>query len=154
MAFETFCKPVRIQNDPVPWGYNRYGVKVVDKIVTLSQDEHVRLDQEHLSTLYHQLGDASAEDVVCRAIEELAVRLSVCERLWRARDMRDLRKSARSLVAIAEQIGMVALAGVAQDVTDTIDNEDAVATGATLFRLIRVGERSLTAIWDQREFSL
>ncbi|MDP5217558.1 hypothetical protein Q5Y75_10040 [Ruegeria sp. 2205SS24-7] len=127
---------------------------VVDKIVTLIQDESVRLNSGQLAALYRDLGDSSAEDVVCRAVEELAVRLSVCERLWRSKDWNDLRKSARSLVAIAEQVGMVALARVAADVTDTIDNEDPVATGATLYRLIRVGERSLTAIWDQRDLTV
>ncbi|MFA3917266.1 hypothetical protein [Ruegeria hyattellae] len=126
-------------------------MRVVDKIVALVQDESVRLDPGQVAALYRELGDSSAEDVVCRTVEELAVRLSVCERLWRNKDWCDLRKSARSLVAIAEQVGMVALARVAADVTDTIDNEDPVATGATLYRLIRVGERSLTAIWDQRD---
>jgi len=107
-----------------------------------------------LGQLYRQLGDAGAEDVICRAIEELAVRLSHCERLWREQDWLGLRKSARSLIAISDQIGMSALARVAQDVTDTIDAVDHVATSATLFRLIRVGERSLTAVWDLQDLSV
>ncbi len=127
---------------------------MVNKIFTLNQNESVRLDSERLGALYNQLGDAGAEDVVCRAIEELAVRLSHCERLWRQREWRDLRKSARSLIAISEQIGMSALASAAKEVTITIDNEDHVATAATLFRLIRVGERSLTAVWDLQDLSI
>ena len=135
-------------------GVRNIGVTVVNKIITLMQTESVRLDPERLGTLYRQLGDTGAEDVVCRAIEELAVRLSHCERLWRQQDWPDLRKSARSLIAISEQIGMTALASVARDVTETIDNQDPVATGATLYRLIRVGERSLTAVWDLQDLSV
>nr|WP_157021866.1 hypothetical protein [Zongyanglinia huanghaiensis] len=100
------------------------------------------------------MGEVGAEDVICRAIEELAVRLSHCERLWRQNDMPNLRKSARSLIAIADQIGMSAMAGIARDVTCVIDDEDHAATAATLFRLLRVGERSLTAVWDQQDLSV
>ncbi|AAV96937.1 hypothetical protein SPO3716 [Ruegeria pomeroyi DSS-3] len=127
---------------------------MVVEVITLVQSESVRLDPDRLGGLYRQLGDAGAEDVVCRAIEELAVRLTNCERLWRARDWTALRKCARSLIAISEQIGMVALARVARQVTDAIDNGDYVATSAVLYRLIRVGEKSLTEVWDQQDLSI
>nr|WP_174822684.1 hypothetical protein [Ruegeria lacuscaerulensis] len=112
------------------------------------------MDQDRLNGLYRQLGDKNALDVLCRTVEELAVRLSNCERFWRQRDWTGLRKCSRSLVAISEQIGMVALARVAGDVARTVDAGDAVATGATLSRLIRVGEKSLTVIWDQQDLSV
>lgn len=127
---------------------------VVATLLALLQDESVRLDSDRLGELYHQLGERSAQDVVCRAIEELAVRLSHCERLWRKGDRAQLRKSARSLVAISEQIGMSALARVARDVTQAIDADDPPAVGATVFRLLRVGERSLTAVWDLQDMSV
>ncbi|MGR3621991.1 hypothetical protein [Pseudophaeobacter sp.] len=118
------------------------------------QTENVRLDPDKLGELYAQLGEAGAEDVVCRAIEELAVRLTHCERLWRQDDMVALRKNARSLIAISEQIGMTAMAAIARDVTQAVDSEDAPAIAAILFRLLRVGERSLTAVWDQQDLTV
>lgn len=127
---------------------------MVAEIYDLIQSETVRLDPDRVGGLYRQLGDTGAEDVVCRAIEELAVRLAHCERLWRDRNLDELRKSARSLIAISEQIGMTALAQVAGDVTRTIDAGDPVALGATLFRLVRIGERSLTAVWDLQDLSV
>ena len=129
-------------------------VNVVENILRLEHKETVRLDPDRLSGLYRQLGDKNALDVLCRTVEELAVRLSNCERHWRQRDWQALRKCSKSLVAIADQIGMTALARVAGDVTGTVDAGDAVAAGATLGRLIRVGERSLTAIWDQQDLSV
>ncbi len=127
---------------------------MVDKIITLEHKESVRVDPDRLSGLYRQLGDKNALDVLCRTVEELAVRLSNCERFWRQRDWAGLRKCAKSLVAISEQIGLMALARVAGDVAHSVDAGDVVATGATLGRLIRVGERSLTAIWDQQDLSV
>ena len=126
----------------------------MDQIITLAQNETVRLDPDRLGELYAQLGEAGAEDVVCRAMEELAVRLSHTERLYRQNEMMDLRKSARSLVAISEQIGMHSVARVARDVTYCIDDDDRVALAATLSRLLRIGERSLTAIWDMQDLTI
>ncbi|MCV6586720.1 MAG: hypothetical protein OIF47_14405 [Marinibacterium sp.] len=104
--------------------------------------------------LYRQLGESAAEDVICRAIEELAVRLSQCQEMYVSADFGPLRKNARTLIAIAEQVGMAALARVARDVTLTIDAGDRVALAATLSRLIRIGERSLTAVWDLQDLSV
>ncbi|QBF29907.1 hypothetical protein CFI11_01565 [Thalassococcus sp. S3] len=129
-------------------------MSVVNGITTLMQSEAVRLDPDRLGALYRQLGEANAEDVVCRAVEELAVRMTHCERLWRQEEWSQLRKSARSLIAIAEQVGMPLLSRVAKDVTQSIDGGDRVATAATLARLMRVGERSVTAVWDLQDLSI
>jgi len=129
-------------------------VIVVAMVFTLVQNETVRLDPDRLGSLYRQLGEAGAEDVVCRAIEELAVRFAHCERLWRQKDHKGLRKCTRSLIAISDQIGMTTLARVADDVTQAIDTGNGAAVGATLFRLLRIGERSLTAVWDLQDLSI
>ncbi|WP_119839458.1 hypothetical protein [Pseudooceanicola algae] len=120
----------------------------MEHVLVLVQQEAVRLDPDRLEALYFQLGEAGAEDVLCRAMEEIALRLGHTERLFRQGRRAEMRKSSRSLVAMAEQIGMNALARVAQDVTQCIDDDDFVALAATLARLLRVGEQSLTAVWD------
>jgi hypothetical protein len=66
----------------------------------------------------------------------------------------DLRKSARSIAAIADQIGMQTLARVARDVTACVDTGDRTGLAATLARLMRIGERSLTAVWDLKDLSV
>jgi hypothetical protein len=120
----------------------------------LKQDEMVRLNANRLDELYAQLGESGAEDVVCRALEELAVRLSHTERCHREQQLADMRKSARSLVAISEQIGMQMLSRVAADVTHCVDACDPVATAATLSRLLRIGERSLSEVWEMQDLSI
>jgi len=65
-----------------------------------------------------------------------------------------LRKASRSLVAIAEQIGMTVMARVARDVADCAKSQDPVPLAATLARLMRTGEESLTAIWDLQDVTI
>lgn len=109
------------------------------------------LDNDRLNDLYSQLGQHAAEDVVCRALEEMAARLSHIEKSYREGDWDDLRKNARGLGAIADQLGIVALAKVARDVKTCVEVGDPVAIAATIARLMRVGEVSLTEVWDMQE---
>ena len=110
----------------------------------------VEANKLSLHGLWNDIGDVGAEEVVCRAMEELAVRLSLIERLYRQDRHGEMRKSARSLTGIAEQIGMNTLSRVAGDVIICIDTCDEVAMAATLSRLLRIGEQSLTEIWDMQ----
>lgn len=128
-------------------GADELKVKNLEHVRVLSQDETVRLDSDRLQTLFEQLGEAGAEDVVCRAMEELAVRLATTERLYRQDKFGEMRKAARSLMGIADQIGMNSLSRVAGDVTNCVDAKDNVALSATMSRLLRIGDRSLSEIW-------
>ncbi len=123
-------------------------------VLTIRLSETVRLDRDRLGALAAELGDAAAEDVVCRAMEELALRMSLCNQLYQQRDWDALAKTARSLIAIADQIGMTALARVATDVTTSAEGGDPVATGATLARLLRIGEYSLTNLWELQDITI
>lgn len=136
----------------VPWGREIKG-EFLNKVTMLMQDEAVLLDPERLGTLYAQLGEAAAEEVICRAMEEMAVRLTGAERMYREDQIAGLRKTVRCLAAIADQVGMHGLALVARDVAHCIDKGDGNGLAATLARLLRIGERSLTAIWDQQDLS-
>lgn len=114
----------------------------------------MRLDASRLEDLVSQLGENGAEDVICRALEELAARLSHTERCFREGRNADMRRSARSLIAISDQIGMHGLARVAGDVTCCVDRDDRVALAATLARLLRIGERSLGEMWDIQDLRI
>lgn len=121
---------------------------------TLEREETVQLDRDRVRDLFQQLGDVAAEDVIGRAVGELATRLSRCERLWRQGDLERLRKCARSLIGISDQIGMSKLARVAGDVAGAAECGDDAALGATLYRLIRIGDKSLATVWNLHGLSL
>ena len=109
------------------------------------------MDADQIETLCADLGPHAAEDVVCRAMEELAQRLCHLQDMAVKGPREDLYKGLRALSAIAEQIGMCGLSLVARDVINCIELGDVVAEAATLARLARIGERSLTAMWDHND---
>lgn len=123
------------------------------KVYELVQYEMARVDPGRLDGLYGQLESHLANRVVSRTVEEVAARLAQCELLWQQEHWGELRKSARSLIAISDQLGLVSIAKVAADVTRTIDACDLAAVGATLWRLLRIGEQSLSAMPLQPELS-
>lgn len=120
-------------------------------VLQMKPMENVCVDQTRLNALYRQLGEADAEDILCRALEDIALRLSHCSELYHDRKLVELRKNTRTLIAVGDQIGMLAMTRVAADVVTCIDRGDSTATAATLSRLLRVGERSLCAVWHSGE---
>ncbi len=128
--------------------------ETVDQLTTIMPNERVRLDAERLELLYSKLGEEGADDVLCRAMEEMAIRVKQSEKLYRAGSAKDLRKTVHSLIAIADQIGLQTLSRVAVDVVDCIDSGDWVALGATFSRLVRSSDQSLTAIWDLQDVTI
>lgn len=109
-------------------------------------EEHVRLNPDRLRTLYFNLGEVGAENAICHAMETLALRLGELPRLQKAGDLAGLGRVARSMVGIAEEIGMDAMARVAGDVARTCARGDAAAAAATAARLSRIGDSSLTEL--------
>ncbi len=123
------------------------------RITRIRPDEHVRLERRRIDALYETVGAAQAEEIICRALEEVAVRVTLLERAYAAADTGALVKGARSLVAIADQVGLEHLAHVAGDVAACAGRGDGPALAATLGRLLRISDRSLTAIWDAGDLS-
>lgn len=123
-------------------------------VTQIQLQEPVQVNHERLNALYGEMDPSNAEDVVCRAMEELALRLAHCDRLYRKGELDELRRAAKSMIAIADQIGMDALAQVAGDVVRCSKSRDHVALAATLGRLMRTGEGSLSAIWDLQNITL
>ena len=127
---------------------------VLSTVTQIRLHESVQVNHDRLHALYGEMDPVNAEDVVCRAMEELALRMAHCARLYRKGELEALRRSAKSLIAIADQIGMDVLARVAKDVVQCTEARDQTALAATLGRLLRTGEGSLTAIWDLQDIKI
>lgn len=143
--------------DVQPWGQTDFWVRRGDVLSTVTQiqlHESVQVNHDRLNALYGEMDPVNAEDVVCRALEELALRMAHCDRLYRNGELDDLRRAAKSMIAIAEQIGMDVLAQVAGDVMHCAKQRNHVALAATLGRLMRTGEGSLSAIWDLQDVTI
>lgn len=116
--------------------------------------ETVALDRECLDKLYERLGFHDADHLVCRAVDELSQRLGECGPLWSSGDWTALHGCIGRIDQMATQVGMPALARSARDVVTCIRSGDRPALDATLWRMIRIGEASLNAVWGQQDLSL
>lgn len=113
-------------------------------VVALRPKERVRQDAEPIATMYRNLGTSSAEQVVTRALGELALTMSGLAVQVRAHDLGDLIRQLRRLQRMAENLGLVSLGLVAADVRSCLDNGDVTAFAAVWARLLRIAERSLS----------
>ncbi len=117
-------------------------------------DEAVRFEPRKLADLYRTLGEIGAENVLCDTMEELTIQLVRIEKLGRRARFDDVREIAERIAPKAEQIGLSGLGGVARAVADCVRNGDLAGFAATLARLSRMGDKSLTAIWDPQGMML
>ena len=62
-----------------------------------------------------------------------------------------VREKLDELEAFSKLIGLPVLESVARDVQNCIEVYDPVALSATMSRLLRMVEQSLTAIWDLQD---
>ena len=123
-------------------------------VTVLRQEENVRLDPDRLTELYVKLGESGAEEVVCRAMEELAVQLTEIQAVNENGVPGNMQVNARNIAELASDVGLLSLARVAFDVDYCLHFDDQGAISATLARLSRVGDRSLMAVWDLRDLSM
>jgi hypothetical protein len=114
-----------------------------DNVVVLRPNDHVRQDAEPIATIYRNLGAASAEQVVTRALTELALTMAGLASQMKAHDVSDMDRQLRRLQRMSENLGLVSLASIAGDVRDCLARSDVTSFGAVWARLLRVAERSL-----------
>jgi hypothetical protein len=112
-------------------------------VVALRPNDRVRQDAEPIASLYRNLGTASAEQVVTRALGELALTMSGMAAQVRLHDLRDLARHLRRLQRMSENLGMTSLGMVAGDVRDCLERAEPTAFAAVWARLLRVAESSL-----------
>ncbi|NCM96655.1 MAG: hypothetical protein GW948_04910 [Rhodobacterales bacterium] len=117
-------------------------------IAVLRPLERLRQDAEPVAVMYRDLGTAQAEQVVTRALGELALTMSGLAHQVRAHDLNDLARQLRRLQRMSEQLGMISLGLVAGDVRLCLEGGDVTAFAAVWARLMRVAERSLAADRD------
>ena len=113
-------------------------------VTALRPKEYVRLDAEPIASIYRNLGTSSAEQVVSRALGELALTLAGLVEQVRRRELAELGRGLRRLQRMADHLGMISLGLIAAETRICMDRADATAFAAVWARLIRVAEASLS----------
>ncbi|MBT9245740.1 hypothetical protein KM031_11185 [Gemmobacter fulvus] len=117
-------------------------------VTALQPKEQLYQNAEPVAAMYRDLGTAQAEQVVSRALGELALTMSALVTQVRAHDLADLPRQLRRLQRMSDQLGMVSLGLVAADARICLDQADVTAFSAVWARLLRVAERSLAGDKD------
>lgn len=123
-------------------------------ISNLKFEESVLFEPRCLADLYRRMGEIGAENTLCDAMEELTIQLVRIDKLAKRGRVDDVREIVQKIGPVAGQIGLQGLERVALDVAECILNGDDAAFAATVARLGRVGDKSLTAIWDPQGMSI
>lgn len=116
----------------------------------LVPQETVLFDPAPLVRLYGSRG-ATAEDVVCEVLEAISHRLCCLDRDHCLREIAAIPRLASEIASLGDRIGLTTLTQVARTVARCAETGDGAALGATLARLGRVANRSISEIWDAHD---
>ena len=120
----------------------------MSKIAVLTVDEPVRIDLRRLEQIIGELGEATAVQIIGTALEQLALALTRTVAAVERIDHVGVVTHAEQLARLAWKVGLVTLAAVAVDVGSCAERRDRAGLAATSARLQRIGNRSLTEIWE------
>ncbi|WP_411838091.1 hypothetical protein [Paracoccus sp. ME4] len=107
------------------------------------------MDSRRVAEIVAELGETAAQHVIGLALEQLATALAAVDQALDRADRAQAVAHAERISRLAWQIGLLSLAGVAMDLGSAAERGDMPALAAIRARLMRVGNRSLTAIWDR-----
>lgn len=119
------------------------------QITALAVSETVRVDARRVGDIVNELGETAAQNVIGLALEQLASALTATDQAIKQDDLAAAVGHADRLARLAWQIGLLSLAGVAMDLGGCAERRDLASLAAVRARLMRVGNRSLTEIWDR-----
>lgn len=114
-------------------------------VAVLEPREVIFQDVAAVAQIYRNLGAPLAEQLVTRALGELALTMAGIAEKVRTQDLRDLARQLSRLRRLAEDIGLVSLASVAGDARTCLERADSTAFAAVWARLVRVAARSFAS---------
>lgn len=117
--------------------------EAMDRVAVLTPREAVRQNVEAIAEIYRNLGAPMAEQLVTKALGELALTMAGIVEKVRAQDLRDLSRQLTRLGRLADDIGLTTLGAVAADARTCLERADGTAFSAVWARLMRVAECSL-----------
>lgn len=118
------------------------------QVTALAVDEAIQVDARRVGDIVNELGEHAAQNVIGLALEQMAVLLTDVDASLDADRLADAVQQAERLSRLAWQVGLSSLAGVAVDLASCAERRDLASLRAVQARLARVGNLSLTEVWE------
>ena len=109
------------------------------------------IDPSPVQQLFAQKGDAEAEEIICRVLEDIAYRLDLLQMSMGEHHLTIIAKPARRIQQIALGLGLSDVQSASHHVAVAADQMDGVALSATVARLERAFDLAVTGIWELRD---
>lgn len=119
--------------------------------MALKPKENPRLDLEQISSIYRNLSSQAADQVVSRALGELALQMAKLAERIAQHQMGDLLRRLKRLDRMAQNLGLKTLSVVAQDLAICLEREDTTAFAAVWARLLRAADCTLALDQDLQD---
>lgn len=120
-------------------------------IIVLRCADPLHFDPSALNRLFAEKDPDEVEEVVCRVLEDIAMRLDMLQQGRSQSDFAAMCKPARRIATVAGQIGLTEVAIAAEHVITCLEQVDGVALEATLARLERGFDIAVSEVWNYRE---
>lgn len=111
------------------------------------------LDPEPIQQILALKGEADGEAMVCRVLEDIAMRLDVLQAARIAHSFDQIAKPSRRIIRVSAQIGLTDVTQSASHVALAAAQKDGVALSATLARLERAFDVAVSEVWRYRDYS-
>ncbi len=110
--------------------------------------ERIIIDSARLEEVFRRLGDRGAEAYVMEAVEAISDLLAEVDGFVRNDQLAEIAPRAQQVSRISAEIGLTSLARVSRDMGIAAARDDVVAYRAVWERLVRIGDRSLSQVWE------
>lgn len=120
----------------------------VSSVTVLRCPDQLDLDPEPILTFAQSHSPDEVEEMICRALEDIAVRLDRLQAARAAGAFEHMCNPARRIAVIAGGLGMRDVVHAAHHVGGAAESGSAVAVSATLARLERNFDASIGAVWS------
>lgn len=126
----------------------------VTYLLSLRPSERIVIDSARLDELFKSLGSVDAEMKLIETVEQISDTLAEVDGLIRRPTLDGVAERARDVSRLSLDIGLTSLARVSRDLAISAGRGDLTAFRAVWERLVRIGDRSLTQLWELPGLSL
>ena len=120
-------------------------------VVPLSCHDRMHFDPAPLTRLFAERDTQAAEDVVCRMLEDIAMRLDMLQRARAEHAFANMDRPAQRIGVVADQMGLTEVAVAVDHVRRCLLQQDWIALDATMARLERGFDTAVSEVWGVRD---